>query len=123
MASPNVTYEEVVAGGPDAIVRAIAASRARARLNFRLIFVVTWLILVGGLVIAIASTGRVDPAFLAIWAPLHPVRHPDHDRRLGVLDRLRHAVRDRRRPRPAVAERRRSTPSRRSTSRSSAARR
>ena len=70
MASPNVTYEEVVAGGPDAIVRAIAASRARARLNFRLIFVLTWLILVGGLVIAIASTGRVDPAFLAIWAPL-----------------------------------------------------
>ena len=70
MASPNVTYEEVVAGGPDSIVRAIAASRARARLNFRLIFVFTWLILVGGLVIAIASTGRVDPAFLAIWAPL-----------------------------------------------------
>ncbi len=70
MASPNVTYDDVVAGGPDAIVRAIAASRARARLNFRLIFVLTWLILVGGLVIAIASTGRVDPAFLAIWAPL-----------------------------------------------------
>jgi len=70
MASPNVTYEEVVAGGPDAIVRAIAASRAKARLNFRLIFIFTWLILVGGLVIAIASTGRVDPAFLAVWAPL-----------------------------------------------------
>ena len=27
MASPNVTYEEVVAGGPDAIVRADRAPR------------------------------------------------------------------------------------------------
>src|SRR5262245_5292404 len=70
MASPNVTYEEVVAGGPDSIVQAIAAARRRSRFRFRTLFVLTWLILVGGLVLAIASTGRVDPAFLAIWAPL-----------------------------------------------------
>jgi polar amino acid transport system permease protein len=68
--SPNVTYEEIVAGGPERIVGAITSARSRARLRFRMLFVLTWLILVGGLVLAIASTGRVDPEFLATYAPL-----------------------------------------------------
>jgi len=56
-----------IAGGP--IVEDIRRARARATLQFRLIFFLTWLILVGGLVVAIASTGRVDPEFVAKWAP------------------------------------------------------
>jgi polar amino acid transport system permease protein len=69
MAAPNVTYDEAVAGGPEAIVRAVAEARRRARLRFRTMFVLTWLILVGGLVMLIGSTGRVDPGFLGEWAP------------------------------------------------------
>jgi polar amino acid transport system permease protein len=70
MATPNVTYDAIVAAGPESIVSAIAAARSRARMRFRLLFVLTWMILVGGLALAIASTGRMDPAFLAIYAPL-----------------------------------------------------
>jgi polar amino acid transport system permease protein len=56
-----------ITGGP--IVEDIRRARARATLQFRLIFFLTWLIMVGGLVVAIASTGRVDPEFVAKWAP------------------------------------------------------
>jgi polar amino acid transport system permease protein len=56
-----------IAGGP--VVEDIRRARARATLQFRLIFFLTWLIFVGGLVVAIASTGRVDPEFVAKWAP------------------------------------------------------
>jgi polar amino acid transport system permease protein len=54
---------------PRDIVVAIARARARSRTRARLIFLVTWLILVGGMAFAIASTGRVDPAFLLEYAP------------------------------------------------------
>ena len=53
----------------ESIVRAVAASRRQARLRFRLIFVVTWLLIVGGLVLLIGSTGRIDLDFLAKWGP------------------------------------------------------
>ena len=69
MATPNLTYDEIVAGGPDAIVRAISSARAQARLRFRLLFVLTWLVLVGALSALIASTGRVDTEFLGTWGP------------------------------------------------------
>ena len=49
---------------PEVIVAEVARSRARARVRFRSLFVLTWLILVGGLVVAIASTGRISTAFL-----------------------------------------------------------
>src|SRR2546423_4103663 len=52
------------------IVEDIRRAGSRRTLQFRLIFFLTWLILVGGLVVAIASTGRVDPEFVAKWAPL-----------------------------------------------------
>lgn len=52
------------------IVADIAASRARAHIRFRLVFFLTWLIFVGGLALAIASTGRIDPEFIAKYAPL-----------------------------------------------------
>ena len=88
------------------VVEAIAASRARARRRLPArsssspgsSSSAAWSI-------AIASTGRVDPAFIGEWAPFI----------LGgvsitifvsvMLDHLRDAVRDHRRPRPAVAER------------------
>jgi polar amino acid transport system permease protein len=56
--------------GPEAIVRAVAGARRQARLRFRLIFVLTWIVLVGALVLLIGSTGRVDLDFLGTWAPL-----------------------------------------------------
>jgi polar amino acid transport system permease protein len=54
---------------PQVTVERIARSRARDRLRFRVLFILTWLILVGGLVAAIASTGKVHPDFMAEWAP------------------------------------------------------
>jgi polar amino acid transport system permease protein len=59
----------VAAIGSSPIVEDIRRARARRTLQFRLIFFLTWLILVGGLVVAIASTGRIDPEFVGKWAP------------------------------------------------------
>ena len=70
MATPNIAYDDIVAAGPESIVAAVAAARSAARLRFRLLFVLTWLILVGGLVLAIASTGRIDVNLLAEYMPL-----------------------------------------------------
>jgi len=54
---------------PGQIVATIAASRARSRRRFRLIFGLTWLILVGGLVLSLALSGKVDPGFISTWGP------------------------------------------------------
>jgi polar amino acid transport system permease protein len=54
---------------PDEIVAQVAASRSRSRRRFRIIFVLTWLVLVGALVIALAQSGKVDPAFISKWGP------------------------------------------------------
>ncbi|MFL5755891.1 MAG: amino acid ABC transporter permease [Chloroflexota bacterium] len=54
---------------PAPIVEQIAAARARSRIRFRVVFALTWLVLVGGLALGIAATGRVDPEFLSVWAP------------------------------------------------------
>jgi len=54
---------------PDVIVAEIAASRSRARRRFRIIFFLTWIVLVGGLVIALAQSGKVDPTFISKWGP------------------------------------------------------
>jgi polar amino acid transport system permease protein len=69
MASPQVTYDDLSSVTPEAVVAAVAASRARGRLRFRSVFVLTWLILVGGFVMAILSTGRIDGEFLGEWGP------------------------------------------------------
>ncbi len=53
---------------PDIVVQ-IARARARARLRFRVIFVLTWIVFVGGLTGLIISTGNVDPPFLGEWLP------------------------------------------------------
>ncbi len=54
---------------PAQVVERIAETRARDRRRFRLAFVATWLILVGGLALAIGQTGRVHLDFMAEWAP------------------------------------------------------
>jgi polar amino acid transport system permease protein len=54
---------------PQQVVARVAQSRAAARRRFRGEFVATWIVLVGGLVVAIAFTGRVKPAFIYEWGP------------------------------------------------------
>jgi polar amino acid transport system permease protein len=54
---------------PQQVVERVSESRARAKRRFRLEFVLTWLVLVGGLVVAIAFTGRVKLDFIFEWAP------------------------------------------------------
>jgi polar amino acid transport system permease protein len=54
---------------PQQVVERVAESRARASRRFRLAFIATWLVLVGGLVLAIALTGRVHPEFIGEWGP------------------------------------------------------
>ncbi len=54
---------------PQQVVERVSESRASARRRFRLEFVLTWLVLVGGLVVAIAFTGRVKLDFIFEWAP------------------------------------------------------
>jgi polar amino acid transport system permease protein len=51
------------------IVEDIQRARQRSSLRFRLVFIATWFVLVGGLSLAIASTGRIHIDFLAEWAP------------------------------------------------------
>jgi len=55
---------------PEDVVNRIALSRARANRRFRLIFGLTWLVLVGGLVLALWFIGKIDTAFIATWSPL-----------------------------------------------------
>ncbi|MEX1171294.1 MAG: amino acid ABC transporter permease [Chloroflexota bacterium] len=54
---------------PEAVVTEINAARARENLRFRLIFGLTWLVLIGLLVGGLIAAGKVDSAFLGEWAP------------------------------------------------------
>ena len=60
-------------GGPAApthpIVAAIAAQRDRERRRFRLIFVATWLIVIGGALASLVVAGKIDFPFMGEWAP------------------------------------------------------
>ena len=51
----------------DAIVGQISAADARRRLRFRLIFVLTWVLVIGGLVALLVVGGAVDLAWLQPW--------------------------------------------------------
>jgi polar amino acid transport system permease protein len=62
---PGLGSEET----PAQVVERIARSRASDRRQFRLVFIVTWVVLVGALVIGIALTGRVKPEFIFEWGP------------------------------------------------------
>jgi polar amino acid transport system permease protein len=52
---------------PHAIVAEIAAQRRRNTRRFRITFVVTWILMVGGLVGFLFVSGKIDTAFLAKW--------------------------------------------------------
>lgn len=52
---------------PHAIVEQIAAQRRRHTRRFRTTFVVTWILLVGGLVGFLFVSGKIDTAFLSKW--------------------------------------------------------
>jgi polar amino acid transport system permease protein len=54
---------------PDPIVQTIADADSRRRLRFRVLFITTWIVLVGGFVLALVAAGSFDVAFLAVWAP------------------------------------------------------
>jgi polar amino acid transport system permease protein len=58
-----------VAASPHPIVEQIAAQRRRQSRNFRLIFIVTWIVLIGGLVGSLVAADRIDFAFIGEWAP------------------------------------------------------
>ena len=61
--------EALVIAKPAAIIGDISRARSRATLRFRIIFVLTWIILVGGLIYALAPSGKTDAAFIADWGP------------------------------------------------------
>lgn len=54
---------------PEAVVAEISAARSRESRRFRLIFALTWVILIGALVGSLAVAGKVDGVFLGEWAP------------------------------------------------------
>jgi polar amino acid transport system permease protein len=49
---------------PDQVVAAMSDAQRRRALRFRLTFVATWLIIVGGLLVALEAGPRFDPSFL-----------------------------------------------------------
>lgn len=62
-------FDMMTMAHPAAIVTTIARARARASLRFRIVFILTWVVLVGGLALLLASSGKVDPTFLNEWGP------------------------------------------------------
>ena len=54
---------------PAPVVSQIAAADARRRLRFRALFLATWVVVIGGLVLAFVAAGSFDVDFLALWAP------------------------------------------------------
>jgi len=53
----------------DLIVAEVRAARARESRRFRLVFALTWIILIGLLVGSLVVAGKVDVTFLAKWGP------------------------------------------------------
>jgi polar amino acid transport system permease protein len=54
---------------PDVIVAEIRAARARESRRFRLLFALTWVVLVGLLVGSLFAAGKIDVTFLSLWGP------------------------------------------------------
>jgi polar amino acid transport system permease protein len=54
---------------PNPIVEAIAAQRRYQTRRFRMIFILTWVVLVGALVGWLFFSGKIDIAFLSQWGP------------------------------------------------------
>jgi polar amino acid transport system permease protein len=69
LAAQQPGIEPSMVASTQTIVEDIRRARRRSSLRFRLIFVATWFVLVGGLSVALLSTGRIHVDFLAEWAP------------------------------------------------------
>ena len=54
---------------PDVVVAEIRAARARESRRFRLLFALTWVVLVGLLVGSLFAAGKIDVTFLSLWGP------------------------------------------------------
>jgi polar amino acid transport system permease protein len=54
---------------PDTIAAEIRAAQARGTLRFRVVFVLTWVVLIGGLMAALTAGGKFDGAFLSTVTP------------------------------------------------------
>jgi len=54
---------------PEAIVAEVHAARARESRRFRLVFALTWVIIIGLLVGSLFAAGKIDVTFLATWGP------------------------------------------------------
>jgi polar amino acid transport system permease protein len=65
----TATLAAMEAGELDPLVRQIRDARAGERRRFRLVFVITWIVLIGALVGSLYAAGRIDVGFLGIWAP------------------------------------------------------
>lgn len=61
--------ESVRMKAPDLIVAEVRAARARESRRFRVVFALTWVLLIGLLVGSLVSAGKVDLTFLAKWGP------------------------------------------------------
>ena len=53
---------------PHPIVEAIAAQRRRGSRRFRIAFVLTWAVIIGGAIGSLLVGGKIDSAFMAKWA-------------------------------------------------------
>jgi polar amino acid transport system permease protein len=54
---------------PDRIVALVSQGNARRTLRFRVLFIATWVVLIGGIVLALIAARKFDVAFLGQWAP------------------------------------------------------
>jgi polar amino acid transport system permease protein len=61
--------ESLRINAPDVIVAEMRAARARQSRRFRLVFALTWVILIGLLVGTLFAAGKIDVTFLAKWGP------------------------------------------------------
>jgi polar amino acid transport system permease protein len=59
----------VPAAATPPIVEAIAAQRRRQRRRFRMIFIATWIVVIGGGLLALVLAGKIDFPFMGQWAP------------------------------------------------------
>jgi polar amino acid transport system permease protein len=57
------------AGDPSSIVALIAEAEARKRRRFRVVFALTWIVLIGGLIVALVAADAIEPAFLLDGPP------------------------------------------------------
>lgn len=61
--------ERLRIAAPAPILEEIRRSRVMANRRFRILFAVTWVIVVGALAAGLWAAGKIDPEFIGTWAP------------------------------------------------------